>query len=100
MGDGLMPGSTLELAAQAYAMMKEECRRIGRNPAEMEFSCAAEKDVWLDGWNKLGESARRARDIGAVRIHAPTTMFGLEFKPDALARTMEVVANEVIEKIK
>jgi len=99
LGDGLMPGSTIDLAAQAYAMMKEECQRIGRNPAEIEFACAAEKNAWMGGWDKLGESARRARDIGAVRISAPTTMFGLEWKPDAIARAMEKVANEVIEKI-
>jgi probable F420-dependent oxidoreductase len=99
LGDGLMPGSTIELAAHAYAMMKEECARIGRNPAEIEFACAAEKDVWLGGCDKLGESARRARDIGAVRVGAPTTMFGLEWNPDAIARAMEKVANEVIAKI-
>jgi probable F420-dependent oxidoreductase len=99
MGDGLMPGSTIDLAAQAYAMMKEECQRIGRNPAEIEFACAAEKNVWMGGWDKLAESARRARDIGAVRVSGPTTMFGLEWKPDAIARAMEKVANEVIQKI-
>ncbi len=100
LGDGLMPGSTIDLAAEAYAMMKEECARIGRNPAEIEFACAAEKEVWMGGWHKLADSARRARDIGAVRISAPTTMFSLEWNPDAIARAMEKVANEVIEKIK
>lgn len=99
LGDGLMPGSTIDLAAEAYRMMKEECARIGRNPAEIEFGCAAEKEVWMGGWNKLGDSAKRARDIGAVRISAPTTMFSLEWKPDAISRAMEQVANEVIAKI-
>jgi probable F420-dependent oxidoreductase len=100
LGDGLMPGSTIDLAAEAYAMMKEECRRIGRNPAEIEFACAAEKNAWMGGWDKLAESARRARDIGATRISGPTTMFGLEWNPDAITRTMEKVANEVIAGIK
>jgi probable F420-dependent oxidoreductase len=100
LGDGLMPGSTIDLAAQAYRMMKEECARIGRNPAEIEFGCAAEKEVWMGGWNKLADSAKRARDIGAVRISAPTTMFSLEWKPDAIARAMEQVANEVIAKVR
>jgi probable F420-dependent oxidoreductase len=100
LGDGLMPGSTIDLAAEAYAMMKEECRRIGRNPAEIEFACAAEKNAWMGGWDKLAESARRARDIGATRIAGPTTMFGLEWNPDAITRAMEKVANEVIAGIK
>ncbi len=100
LGDGLMPGSTIALAAEAWRMTKEECARIGRNPAEIEFACAAEKEVWMGGWDKLAESAKRARDIGAVRISGPTTMFSLEWKPDAIARAMEKVANEVIEKIK
>jgi probable F420-dependent oxidoreductase len=99
LGDGLMPGSTIDLAAEAYRMMKEECARIGRNPAEIEFGCAAEKEVWMGGWNKLADSARRARDIGALRISAPTTMFSLQWNPDAIARAMEQVANEVIAKI-
>jgi probable F420-dependent oxidoreductase len=100
LGDGLMPGSTIDLAAEAWRMTKQECARIGRNPAEIEFGCAAEKEVWMGGWDKLAGSARRARDIGAVRISAPTTMFSLEWKPDAIARAMEKVANEVIEKIR
>ncbi len=99
LGDGLMPGSTIDLAAEAYRMMKEECARIGRNPAEIEFGCAAEKEVWMGGWKKLADSAKRARDIGAVRISAPTTMFALEWKPDEITRAMETVANEVIAKI-
>jgi probable F420-dependent oxidoreductase len=99
LGDGLMPGSTIDLAAEAYRMMKEECARIGRNPAEIEFGCAAEKEVWMGGWQKLADSARRARDIGAVRLSAPTTMFSLEWKPDEITRAMEKVANEVIAKI-
>jgi len=99
LGDGLMPGSTIALAAEAWRMTKEECARIGRNPSEIEFGCAAEKEVWMGGWDKLADSARRARDIGAVRISGPTTMFALEWKPDAIARAMEKVANEVIAKI-
>jgi probable F420-dependent oxidoreductase len=100
LGDGLLPGSTINLAAEAYRMMKEECARIGRNPAEIEFACAAEKEVWMGGWQKLADSAKRARDIGAVRISAPTTMFSLEWNPDAISRAMEKVASEVIEKIR
>jgi hypothetical protein len=34
-----------------------------------------------------------------VRVSGPTTMFGLEWKPDAIARAMEKVANEVVAKI-
>jgi cell wall-associated NlpC family hydrolase len=44
-------------------------------------------------------AADQARDIGAVRLSAPTTMFALQWNPDAITRAMETVANEVIAKI-
>jgi probable F420-dependent oxidoreductase len=99
LGDGLMPASSPQDALRAYEMMKEECRRIGRNPAEIEFNCSADKACWFGGYDKLPESVRRLRDIGVTRVTAPSTMFGLEWNPDAIARAMEKVANDVIAKI-
>ena len=99
LGDGLMPASSPELALHAWEMMKEECRRIGRDPAGMELNCSADKSCWFGGYEKMAESARRLRDIGVTRITAPSTMFGLEWNPDAISRAMEQVANEVIAKI-
>jgi probable F420-dependent oxidoreductase len=99
LGDGLMPATTAEEAKRAHDMMTEECRRIGRNPADIEFNCSADKSCWFGGYDQLAESARRLRDIGVTRITAPSTMFGLEWNPDAVARAMEHVANEVIAKI-
>ncbi len=99
LGDGLMPASSPEIALQAWEMMKEECRRISRDPAGIEFNCSADKACWFGGYDKMAESARRLRDIGVTRITAPSTMFGLEWNPDAISRAMEHVANEVIAKI-
>jgi probable F420-dependent oxidoreductase len=99
LGDGLMPASSPELALQAWELMKEECRRIGRDPSAIEFNCSADKACWFGGYDKMAESARRLRDIGVTRITAPSTMFGLEWNPDAISRAMEHVAKEVIAKI-
>jgi probable F420-dependent oxidoreductase len=99
LGDGLMPASSVEDAVHAWEMAKEECRRIGRNPGELELNCSSDKSTWFGGWQKLAESARRLRDIGVSRITFPSTLFGLEWNQDAIARAMEGVANEVIAKI-
>jgi len=99
LGDGLMPASSAELALEAWEKTKEECRRIGRNPAELEFNCSSDKSTWFGGWRDLPESARRLRDIGVTRITFPSTLFGLEWNQAEIARAMEGVANEVIAKI-
>jgi probable F420-dependent oxidoreductase len=99
LGDGLMPASSVEDALNALSMMKEECRRIGRDPSKMEFNCSSDKSTWFGGWDKLADSARRLRDIGVTRITFPSTLFGLEWNPGAIAHAMEQVANDVIVKI-
>jgi probable F420-dependent oxidoreductase len=99
LGDGLMPASSAEEAVRAWEMTKKECRRIGRNPGELEFNCSSDKGTWFGGWRSLPESARRLRDIGVNRITFPSTLFGLEWNRDEIARAMEGVANEVIAKI-
>ena len=72
---------------------------IGRNPAEMELNCSADKSLLVWRLRKLAESARRLRDIGVTRVTAPSTMFGLECNTVTISRAMEQVANEVIAKI-
>src|SRR5579885_2923361 len=99
LGDGLMPASSADVALRAWEATREECRRIGRNPDELEFNCSSDKSTWFGGWRELPESARRLRDIGVTRITFPSTLFGLEWNRDEIARAMEGVANEVIAKI-
>jgi alkanesulfonate monooxygenase SsuD/methylene tetrahydromethanopterin reductase-like flavin-dependent oxidoreductase (luciferase family) len=84
-GDGwfgaLRPGRTARPGE-----LRDECARIGRNPAEVEITT---------GFPVTNlDTVKRARDLGVARlIVAPPA-----FDPDGVRRGLEAFGNEVIAK--
>src|SRR5215469_14091674 len=86
LGDGYLPVPIPEVA-DLFKKVREECARIGRNPAEIEFCLPAQPT--MDG-------VRQAQDLGAARI---TT--GIFFSRDLqqITRDLEKIANDVLAKL-
>jgi probable F420-dependent oxidoreductase len=87
-GDGFFPaGNDPKRLAQLLGVLEEECRRIGRDPAEVEISVGA-------GFADL-DQARRFEDLGVARIGiAP-----MGFDREALAKGLADFAEKVIAKL-
>src|SRR2546430_1938639 len=87
-GDGFFPavGEPEKLRA-LFGVLREECRRIGRKPEEIELSAGRGRPD-LDG-------VRRLQDLGASRI----TMGPPGFDPEAVTRGLHDFAERVIAKL-
>ncbi len=86
-GDGFFPGrSDPERLAQLLGVMREECAKVGRDPATIEITAGATSlDV---------QTARRLRDVGVHRLVIPPPAYD----PDGLRRGLETFAREVVAK--
>jgi len=86
-GDGFFP---MELDAAKLAgllsLLKEECAKIGRNPAEIEVTAAGRPTL---------DYVNRFRDMGISRLVIPPPAWDAE----GLTRGLEKLANEVISKL-
>jgi probable F420-dependent oxidoreductase len=87
-GDGFFPGVGDPAKLQALlAIMNEECRRLGRNPAEIEItSGGAALDV---------DAVRRLEDLGVARV----AMGPPGYDDEALGRGLHEFAERVIAKL-
>lgn len=98
-GDGFFPavgelkGFSWEIDRAAFAklrelrtMLKSECERIGRNPAELEISCIGPAD--LDTLRALREEGVSRVVVGPPAIEA-----------GALERGLEKISREIIAKL-
>ncbi len=84
-GDGFFPARPNNLE-ELIRVVRDECRAIGRNPAEVEISSAGVPDLDL---------VKRLRDMGASRVvFAPPGL-----APDDLARGLDQIANGIIAKL-
>jgi probable F420-dependent oxidoreductase len=84
-GDGFFPARAPDLGA-LVRVVHDECRAIGRNPADVEISAAGVPDL---------DQVMRLRDAGAGRVvFAPPGL-----APDDLARGLDQIANGIIEKL-
>lgn len=86
-GDGFFPAlGELAKLNELFGLMKTECRKIGRNPAEIEVSCM--------GRAKL-DALKALQDIGISRVVLPPPAFD----KDGLSRGLEKLASEVIARL-
>lgn len=87
-GDGFFPGRTdPELLRKLMAALEDECRRIGRDPAEVELTVGATGPLGEDEIDRLAE-------LGAARVViAPPA-----FDPEALARGLAEFGEKVIAR--
>ena len=85
-GDGYLP-VPVENLAEVFKQVRDECAKIGRNPAEIEFSCPAQPT--LDG-------VKQAQDLGAARV---TTGIFFSRDLDQITRDLEKIANDVLAKL-
>jgi probable F420-dependent oxidoreductase len=87
-GDGFFPaGNDPEHLARLFGILRGECRRIGRDPAEIELSVGAGV-VNLD-------QVRRFEDLGVARLGiAP-----MGFDRDAFAQGLAQFHDEIIAKV-
>ncbi len=86
-GDGFFPAlGEPEKLNELFGLMKTECKKIGRNPAEIELSCM--------GRAKL-DALKALEDIGISRVVIPPPAFD----QDGLSRGLEKLASEVIARL-
>lgn len=87
-GDGFFPGRTdPELLRKLMAALEDECRLIGRDPAEVELTVGATGPLAEDEIARLAE-------LGAARVViAPPA-----FDPEALARGLAEFGEKVIAR--
>jgi probable F420-dependent oxidoreductase len=87
-GDGFFPGrSEPEKIAQLLGIMREECRKLGRNPEEIEVTAgAAPLDL---------DAVKRLRDVGVHRVVVPPPAYD----PDGLTQGLEAFASRVIAQL-
>jgi probable F420-dependent oxidoreductase len=85
-GDGYIPVGTLEEAAPLFEQLRAECKRIGRNPAEIELCCGCEPTA---------DAVKRCEDMGVTRV-LTGAQFSYEY--DQVTREMEKIGNELIAK--
>lgn len=88
LGDGFVPGrGDADRMAEIVAIIRAECDRIGRNPAEVEITMPVMKPD-LD-------QVKRYRDLGASRL--------LTFVPkgnaESILRALETLGDEVLAKL-
>jgi probable F420-dependent oxidoreductase len=86
-GDGFYPGvSEPEKLTPLLAILRDECKKIGRDPAAIEITA---------GLGPSGEDlARRMRDLGVARL----TVAPPAFDPDGLTRGLEELG-EMIRRL-
>jgi probable F420-dependent oxidoreductase len=86
-GDGFFPGvAEPEKLAALFAVLKDECRKIGRNPAEIELTA---------GTGRLDRDAvRRYEDLGIARLTIPPP----GFDDEAIRKGLHEVAGRVIAR--
>lgn len=85
LGDGFFPAKG-DLPT-LYGALREECDRIGRDPAEIELTAPGAPDL---------DALRRLEDLGVSRV----IMMGARGADrDAVERGLERIANELIEKL-
>jgi probable F420-dependent oxidoreductase len=84
--NGYIPVGTLEEAAPLFAQLKDECAKIGRNPAEIELCCQCEPTA---------DAVKRCEDAGIARVMtgAPLTR-----DYDQMTRDLERIGNDLIVK--
>lgn len=87
-GDGFFPAiSDLRRLEELLAIVRSECQRIGRNPAEVEISAAL-------GLTDL-DTAKRVRDLGVARIGVAP----MGFDRDAFKSGLAKFADQVLSKL-
>ena len=87
-GDGFFPGRGDEEKLRGLlGVMREECARIGRNPAEIEITLP------MPGHNL--DRIRRYRDLGAARL----TMGPPAFDPQGITDGFARFADNVLSKL-
>ena len=87
-GDGYFPGrGTLETLGPLVATMREECRRLGRDAAEVEVTAA--------GYTVDLDSVRRLRDLGVARI----VMMPPGFDADGVEQGLARFADEILTRL-
>jgi probable F420-dependent oxidoreductase len=86
LGDGYLPVPITDIG-ELFKKVREECAKIGRNPAEIEFCAPAQPT--MDG-------VRQAQDLGAVRV---TTGIYFSRDLDQITRDLEKIANDVLVKL-
>jgi probable F420-dependent oxidoreductase len=87
LGDGFFPAVTdLTRVKDLFEVMKAECGRVGRNPSEMELSCAGPATL---------EWAKAAGDLGVARLLVPPPAWDA----DGLTRELEKIANQVLARL-
>ncbi|HEY2663720.1 MAG TPA: LLM class F420-dependent oxidoreductase [Candidatus Binataceae bacterium] len=86
-GDGFFPalGEPAKLQ-ELFALMKAECAKIGRNPAEIELSCMG---------RAKSDSIKALADIGVSRVVVPPP----GYEPDAITRGLEKIGKEIIARV-
>ncbi len=86
-GDGFFPGvSERDKLSALFAVLRDECRAIGRNPAEIELTAGA-------GHLDL-DSVRRFEDLGIARLAVPPP----GFDDEAIRRGLHELGDRVIAK--
>ena len=100
-GDGMFPASTFDNVREAFRMLREECGRIGRKPAELELMVGCDElldpELWRGGIASLPDMMKRYEDLGVARVTFSTAAtLGVEFDRVNYARRMEEIANRII----
>ena len=87
-GDGYFPGvAEADRLKALLQTMREECKRIGRRPEEIEIS-AGRAQLDLD-------AVKRLRDAGVARIMVPPPAFD----PDGVRQGLEKLGNDIISRL-
>ncbi len=87
-GDGFFPGvSEPEKLAPLFAVLRDECSKVGRDPAKIELTAGTAR-IDLD-------TVRRYQDLGVARLTLPPA----GFDDEAIRRGLHEVADRVIGKL-
>ena len=87
-GDGYFPGvAEADKLKALMQTMRDECKRIGRKPEEIEIS-AGRAQLDLD-------AVKRLRDAGVARIMIPPPAFD----PDGVRQGLEKLGNDIISRL-
>jgi probable F420-dependent oxidoreductase len=89
--DGFFPVGTPDELRNALQLLREECAAIGRNPAEIEVTCAtANLPDFMDRDAK--DWVAQIASLGADRVLVPLGYMNLSYDPDGLAKGLGAVA--------
>lgn len=92
LGDGFFPalGEVAKLK-ELFGMMRDEAKKVGRNPDEIELSCMGQASV---------DAIKGFEDIGISRVIVPPGA-GLSpgFDAEKLVPGLEKIANDVIDRL-